>query len=1643
MVRKAVPTVRTINKQKPSVNVKSKGIASTHPMGPRVGMTYKGIKFQSPDMNSVNQPTRAYDIAHHDIVVGPPSTIIGGQHDLSGGDAFDMENISKILEGVKASTAPSTGTLNHADHGQRDIDSLELPGVVHVSTLMMYAMYAFDIPIECQHMVIHFKTQTAHGRAYEIVPISAMKDIMSHSTLMDVGGAPTRLDLAFGNIPFRASSSSLKSIASNYSSAEHSTLSAGDGGVMVDLVNASQPMSEAMAGIPVDFNLYSNRDAYRYVSLHRATVDLSSVNTIEVFSFTEIIKENSDSIGGELVNLISDTPTLEVFYAGFVEKFFPMIPMDAVKATILSGSIYSRYPYLNPGRSAVLNITNAYESIHALQAAQTLSLGEGGDVDFTSRLENVVFRQTIPTLQPNFLLDSFNSIRLGHAHSKTLKSPGRDIDSSDSLYVYRLNCWIDEYEKGFIKVLQDDNSQVEYIENFDKHELQRGGSLSSSFLEIKFSIDEMQSTIVIAPKSITYTLSLPATPDIEAFYSLLNICGNIVSGIGIDTPNRNNSVLVGSSEEFMMDMDHAASSEVFQDVVRNIDKYLGILDSRFVNVDTINNKIYMLPNAYMAIADSILGTALEAQNDFSYNLIDPEEIQEDLMVKWNNMVRRGRVVNIIPNTPVQTPPFIVLSTGLTKLSMKLPLMPETLRAEYRNLSPVVMTLVRNAVEPSRSKNLSSSVSRKDDDGDKLSSQGMSRIKILKENDPALFNPSGSKDLYSRKCQGDQQPIIVKKKINSSGSSSASKAQLDTDIKKGKILEYWNFTKGQTEYYGCDSKVFKFPKFLTNIHPKGFCLPCCKKKNIVDVNSKSRYLARHSKCLADVGKTMETSNFQKPRTKSKDEEVSVDPPHREYDEGDGMLDSRYVVKYSVRNPLEAGRIQQANPYIKKLLNDTIASKSSDVELMYLGVDQMFRTSRLPILHCVARALDMDITTLTSSMAAFLNSKTSSAMSWVRISKYLDQQQLVGLGENATTHNHGNKSSTMESPKDLAIWLNSEASISSLGSSAKYMPTSVAKDVVRVVLGLMGIIVIEFEEDEVTPGMTGGEEVDLVQDAVTSDLLAQHGHGGQGGAESEDQIVFISTRIIRESSGSARYSYPILRIDHRKFFSSGSIAQGTFPKSSSGGSTPRESGDQNRITVHAGDVLKILNANATHPLEFKRIDAWLSSQVKWGARGLVTSRAGEVWGVEIAKLTSRKSLVFVGIRPIAVDATSANRSALSTLPITMRRVDYGVEPKSQTAWIDMVEFVEDYNAYIRKYNQHSGGSHNHWHGDIVEKLDPLQVDAIYIRKQMGMTGPSSQHLHMQQFNEDSWLHPTDKYDIMGVSINGIVCQMNASVDGKALKNFHSRLHDTKVASTTGTHRTASLGQSLRYPAYVNMPISFYDLNIKQVQRVKTQRAKVDLEVSKYKFRLFEILMDVVITEMSKMHDSASRKVVASIVKSASSKASAVKELRLKYPEVEQSIRHCSHISKLEIWRQEVMKVISYEYYNMDSTFVEKSLDDPVKCRDTVTKILDQHVYTNGIKSWDDLQKVSESSERSRFVDESCLKNKSLSLHCKGHKTVVPTSSLECFKQLIVADLTNPFMRKQIIDYVMKGNYSKSFKGVRDFTFSEIHGEQIYAY
>lgn len=110
-----------------------------------------------------------------------------------------------------------------------------------------------------------------------------------------------------------------------------------------------------------------------------------------------------------------------------------------------------------------------------------------------------------------------------------------------------------------------------------------------------------------------------------------------------------------------------------------------------------------------------------------------------------------------------------------------------------------------------------------------------KLRKLREQDPELYNlkKHESKKVYSIICQNPRQPLIY--------TPDEVRAMSPADLKK--LTQYWNFTLNKPAWYGCPNKKYPHLSFMVNKHPRHYCLPCCNKKPQTTEDSKKTRINR--------------------------------------------------------------------------------------------------------------------------------------------------------------------------------------------------------------------------------------------------------------------------------------------------------------------------------------------------------------------------------------------------------------------------------------------------------------------------------------------------------------------------------------------------------------------------------------------------------------------------------------------------------------------------------------------------------------------------------------------------------------------------------------------------------------------------------
>ena len=204
-----------------------------------------------------------------------------------------------------------------------------------------------------------------------------------------------------------------------------------------------------------------------------------------------------------------------------------------------------------------------------------------------------------------------------------------------------------------------------------------------------------------------------------------------------------------------------------------------------------------------------------------------------------------------------------------------------------------------------------------------------KLKKLREQDPELYNLKkyGSKKVYSILCQNQRQPLIY--------TTEEIKSLSNVEIKK--LTKYWNFTLNKEAFYGCPNRKYPHLSFIVNVHPKHYCLPCCKKSLSTEESKKTRV---NTVCLRDHKFTIA--------------------------EGAETASSRHIMNYG--KDIDIGRISKLpNTSIKGLFYNSLTTEKLNYYLF--GVAQHFPAIKnVGIIYAIAEAMGISAGELMQKVVA---------------------------------------------------------------------------------------------------------------------------------------------------------------------------------------------------------------------------------------------------------------------------------------------------------------------------------------------------------------------------------------------------------------------------------------------------------------------------------------------------------------------------------------------------------------------------------------------------------------------------------------------------------------------------------------------------
>ena len=668
--------------------------------------------------------------------------------------------------------------------------------------------------------------------------------------------------------------------------------------------------------IPIDFDLINNRINYVIKTNEKNSYLLNLIGNknlnLNFYNLNDFIIDNVNLN----LKIQQDDELLSIIYNGFVEKYFPYYDKNLFLLYLSDENKYIEYPNLQIQNTNIINKIDSLYNIYSNNYTKKIPKDK-----LNTHYKKLIYKiSSYNNLKNINVQNLFNNIELKTIPN--LKKIELQVFTNDKFIFFskinliKLINKLDTYtelEKLFINdknynILLNTNYpivQQNYIfliynqkENTNKNNKKAQYNISQTTSDIYIIIDEYFNIYIIY-NNLEYSSIELKTIETLIINEINELLNNFYKQKLITYKKSiSNTNLELLSFDYQILFEENMGINKFKTLIDIIQKNEINEYYKIQNIDIINN-IIELDIIFLDILHKELNDVklIDLTNNY-YNFYSNSIYSE----KYHRIIYTGKI--IISNR------FKDIKLDILNIN----------NIEYKVIYQLI-SYILYIINPQNKKPESS-----------IESKSINKLKKLKEIDPILYNinKKNTQNLYSRKCQSNQQPDILTEK----------------DIKSTKIknyIKYWNFTSGEPIYYHCNNKKFPTVKFLTNLHPQNYCIPCCKKKAIEDVKIKSKYIDVHNECLKNY-------IYDKKKTITDDK-------------------SRYIMNYSSKIILENTRLMQIPNVLDKLFikytnfnidNENDKDINNELDYYILGLHQdIHNLANVGILYIISIILDKSI------------------------------------------------------------------------------------------------------------------------------------------------------------------------------------------------------------------------------------------------------------------------------------------------------------------------------------------------------------------------------------------------------------------------------------------------------------------------------------------------------------------------------------------------------------------------------------------------------------------------------------------------------------------------------------------------------------
>ncbi len=661
-------------------------------------------------------------------------------------------------------------------------------------------------------------------------------------------------------------------------------------------------------GVPVNMYFYRNKDfittrAYDTITLLRFLYEQHGVLDYYVADLNDMFDAT------KMQRLLNDKYMEEIVYYGFINLYFPMMTMSVFHDYITSESSLSElYPKLKPEKLSVRSVFDNEAKITECAFHVTSD----------KKIENALGKKLFSSIKETKLtVDNFR----------------QDVDLLLNLRDLFDSLRLDDY-MTYVKasILHNENTIGNKYQNIILHksyhreqEPKEAMVVNSILIKMRLNLDTNEHMFISFFKNGNFVIHSKWREEQHmTFATITEVVAKFANPI-IDFINNNKHLKYHNIEIPKISKSNSVFTETGFSFHYNADitdahyKVLKSILHDYVRAGIITEKE---TKAYVGVAEDEGAQAVseyffnKGMHKFDVSRLDKSITTNNYYEFLSNVVVFQKWKTIFENTRT-----MVVTNMLNRIKVEISGIRNQVETEIFHMYLLAMFYLFEE----NTKNIGV------DYGDISRQRNKRLLKNLKSSDPLLYNLKiyRSPIVYSKICQKPYQPVML----------TDNEYKKLPDGQRTNTIKYWNFTRQEPVWYRCPNAKYPHIKFITNQHPSGFCIPCCKKLEMNErVNQKKQEI--HKKCLTDHVYSGEKLILTK--------------------------GNHYIATYG--KPIEVGRLSRLpENTLEPLFFDTYSpSGGMDSECFksegyyIMGIDQNTKSlSKVGLIYCIMHALKMSL------------------------------------------------------------------------------------------------------------------------------------------------------------------------------------------------------------------------------------------------------------------------------------------------------------------------------------------------------------------------------------------------------------------------------------------------------------------------------------------------------------------------------------------------------------------------------------------------------------------------------------------------------------------------------------------------------------